>query len=39
MTKYFDKLNKIKIYIVCYPSHGNMKIMAFWGIWIFFEIF
>jgi len=25
MTKYFDKLLKIKIYILCYPSHGNMK--------------
>ncbi len=25
MIKYFDKLKKSKIYILCYPSHGNMK--------------
>jgi hypothetical protein len=25
MTKYFDKLLKIKLYNICYPSHGNMK--------------
>jgi len=25
MTNYFDKLIKIKFYILCYPSHGNMK--------------
>jgi hypothetical protein len=25
MTKYFDKLLKIKLYIFCYPSHWNMK--------------
>jgi hypothetical protein len=25
MTNYFDKLIKIKFYIFCYPSHGDMK--------------
>jgi len=25
MTKYFDKILKIKFYILCYPSHGNTK--------------
>jgi len=25
MTKYFDKLQKIKFYNFCYPSHGNVK--------------
>jgi len=25
MTKYFDKLIKIKFYILYYPSHGNIK--------------
>jgi hypothetical protein len=25
MTKYFDKLLKIKFYILCHPSHGRMK--------------
>jgi len=38
MTKYFDKLLKVKLYIFCYPSHGNMKNNVFWGMWIFFEI-
>jgi hypothetical protein len=31
MTKYFDKLLKIKFYIFCYPSHGNMKNNAILG--------
>jgi hypothetical protein len=31
MTKYFDKLPKIKFYIICYPSHGNMKKNAILG--------
>jgi len=38
MTKYFDKLVKMKFYIFCYPSHENMKKMSFWGMWISFEI-
>jgi len=25
MTKYFDKLLNIKLYIFLFPSHGNMK--------------
>jgi hypothetical protein len=25
MTKKFDKLLKIKLYVFCYPSHGNVK--------------
>jgi hypothetical protein len=25
MTKYFDKLLKIKFCIICYPSHANIK--------------
>jgi hypothetical protein len=31
MTKYFDKLLKIKFYISCYPSHGNMENNAILG--------
>jgi hypothetical protein len=31
MTKYFDKLLKIKLYIFFYPSHGNMKNNAILG--------
>jgi len=31
MTKYFDKLLKIKLYIFCYPSHGNLKNNAILG--------
>jgi hypothetical protein len=31
MTKYFDKLLKIKFYIICYPLHGNMKNNAILG--------
>jgi hypothetical protein len=31
MTKYFDKLLKMKIYIFCYPLHGNMKNNAILG--------
>jgi hypothetical protein len=38
MAKYFGKLLKIKFYILYYPSHGNMKKMSFWGMWISFEI-
>jgi hypothetical protein len=38
MTKYFDKLLKIKFYNFCYPSHENIKTMPFWGMWISFEL-
>jgi hypothetical protein len=31
MTKYFDKLLKIKLYIFYHPSHGNMKEDAILG--------
>jgi len=31
MTKYFDKLIKIKFYILHYPSHGNVKNNAIFG--------
>jgi hypothetical protein len=31
MTKYFDKLLKIKLYIFCYPTHGSMKNDAILG--------
>ncbi len=31
MTKYFDKLLNIKLYILCYPLHGNMKNNAILG--------
>jgi hypothetical protein len=31
MTKYFDKWINIKVYIICYPSHGNMKKNAILG--------
>jgi hypothetical protein len=31
MTKYFDKLLKIKFYNFCYPSHENMKNNAILG--------
>jgi hypothetical protein len=42
MTKHFDKWLKIKFYILCYPSHGNMKTNTILGhvdfFWIFFNI-
>jgi hypothetical protein len=38
MTKYFDKLLKVKLYIFCYPSHENMKNNVILGHFIFFEI-
>jgi hypothetical protein len=31
MTKYFDKLLKIKFCIICYPSHANIKNNAILG--------
>jgi len=31
MTKYFDKLIKNKLYIVCYLSHENMKKKCHFG--------
>jgi hypothetical protein len=31
MTKNFDKFLKIKFYIFCYPSHGNIKKNAILG--------
>jgi hypothetical protein len=37
MTKYFDKLQKIKFYILCYPSHGNMKNNVILGHVDFFQ--
>ncbi len=36
MTKYFDKWIKIKFYILCYPSHENMKKNAILGHLNFF---
>jgi hypothetical protein len=42
MTKYFGKWIKIKIYIFCHPSHGNIKNNAILGhvdfFWIFLDI-
>jgi len=38
MTKYFDKLLKIKFYILFYLKHGKMKNNAIWGMKISFEI-
>jgi hypothetical protein len=42
MTKYFDKLMNIKFYMICYPSHGNMKKNAILEhvnlFWIYLDI-
>jgi hypothetical protein len=38
MTKYFDKLLKIKFYISCCSSHGKMKTNAILEHVDFFEI-
>jgi len=36
MTKYFDKLLKIKFYILYYPSQGKMKKNVIFGHVAFF---